>query len=174
MLYSLVNVAACICNIPTYSTYTHTADAAYAGLFENWIHYLVFIIEVISYCSVIFLTVVSSVKNEKMTMLADRTWFVPGALNCMEIIVFIMSQGDYMPRLVWIILCLIVENFFLGWWLAHPYKKQRVLNHYADRQGSSAGEALSYDRESTIGGTDSYNIPADASSFCNLIGCLAG
>lgn len=63
-----------------------------------------------------------------MTMLANGTWYVPGALNCMEIIVFIMLRGDYLPRLVWIILCLIIENFFLGWWLTHPYKKQYKLS----------------------------------------------
>lgn len=65
VLYGLINIAACICNIPTYSTYTHTADAAYAGLFENRIHYLVFIVEIISHCGMIFLTIISSAKMRK-------------------------------------------------------------------------------------------------------------
>lgn len=163
ILYSLVNIAICIYNIPAYSD---IANLTHANLFsvcanpQNWICFFVFFTEILSYCSMIFLVIVSSIQTEKMAALADRIWFVPGVLNCMEIVIFIITRENYMPHLAGIILCLILENFFLGWWLTHPYKKQCAHGtmNYASRQGSSARDALSYDRKSAV-------IPTDAPSF---------
>ena len=169
VLYSMWNILACTYNVPTYSTLVWHGVIQY----NKWSpvdflphavspYFILFDVEILSYAAIMFLAISLVQNGSRFSAVMKKVWYVPGILSCLEAVIWVLFSQFYTIHTFVLILCLIAENFFLGWWLAHPYKTQSAPAHHLNPVSEAAP---SYGRENTAPGLNPNNNPVDASSF---------
>lgn len=75
------------------------------------------------------ITVLSLRAVDHIPPVVKKLWFIPGILNCVELI-WLLFLGKYNIMSIILspvlLLCMATENFLLGWWLSRPHKRQHI------------------------------------------------
>ena len=169
VLYSMWNILACTYNVPLYSTLVWRGMIQYdkwspVGFLSHSVspYFILFDVEILSYIVIMFLAI-SLVRNRsRFSAVMKKAWYISGILSCLEAVIWVLFSQFYTIRAFVLILCLIPENFFLGWWLAHPYKAQSVPAYHPNPASETAP---SYDSESVVSGLTPNDNLVDAPSF---------
>lgn len=131
VLYDTWSILACIYNAPMYSTLVWRGMISCYGwspidFLSHSVspYFILFNVEILSYITMVLLAA-SLVQNEnRFCAVIKKLWYIPGILSCLGAVIWALYPQFYTIRLFVLVLCLILEHFFLGWWLTHPYKKQ--------------------------------------------------